>query len=216
MKKLLILLIAAMFLVACGSSDDEVVEDTEIDKPDEAEAEEPVEDVEEVEVAVDENGMLEETEDPLEAGNKNNGIEVFNDGYGEIFLIKDWYTNENTDEDGFNVVDFEGYEIRYAITLVETIEEEDVIGVFAEVENGTEHELQFNDAFMFVTDTKDQTELEHGIQINKPDTKSKFFNYATLEYGTPEELTVEIYPPFADGESELIDIGETVELEFTK
>ncbi|HLR16208.1 MAG TPA: hypothetical protein VK144_10295 [Bacillota bacterium] len=207
MKKYLFLsmalLMAALVLVACGSNEESNKEDNKVKENEEVADNESNED----------NINVDFTTDPIEA--VENDVEMFVDEFDYSYSIVDWYTNNDT-VDGFNEVDFEGYKIKYAISLLMDEEGEDSLGVFAEVENGTEHELQFNDSFLFVTDTQDQTELEHGIQENKPNTKSKFFNHAPLEYGTPEELTVEIYPPFYEGESELIDLGEMVELEFTK
>ena len=210
MRKYILLLIAAMFLVACGSNEEvETQEETE-DFEQEASEQDLQEDED---YMYDDEYEDQSTDDPMEAVEKD--LVIF-DQYDEAYTIKSLYTNDETADNGFNEIDFEGYKIDYAIALVENFEGEEALGVFAEVENGTEHEVQFNESFLFVTDTQDQTELEHGIQENKPNTKSKFFNHAPLEYGTPEELTVEIYPPFTEGDSELIDLGDMVELEFTK
>lgn len=209
MRKYILLLIAAMFLVACGSNEEvETKEETE-----DVEQGLSEQDLQEDEYMHDDEYEEQSTDDPIEA--VENDLVIF-DQYDEAYTIKNLYTNDETTDNGFNEIDFEGYKIDYAIALVEDFEGEEVLGVFAEVENGTEHEVQFNESFLFATDTQDQTELEHGIQENKPNTKSKFFNHAPLEYDTPEELTVEIYPPFIEGESELVDLGKTVELEFTK
>lgn len=202
MKKLLMLLFASILLAACGNDGKDETIQTKIDEIEKEDTE-----TEEVQV--------ESTKDPLEAGNIKNNTLAFEDEFGEMFLLKDWFTNDKTNEEGFNQVSFDEYEITYALVLIEDFEGNDLIGVFGEVENNTDEEVQFNDSFLFVTDKKEQTELEHGIRNNKPNTKEKIFNYAKLEYDTPTNVEVEVLPPFIDGESELIDLGESQEFIFT-
>jgi len=157
------------------------------------------------------------SDDPLEVGSKNASANmIVHELEGEDFTVIDWYVTDDTDEDGFNTVDFEGYTVEYAITLVEDESGEEFLGVFAEVENGTNYDVQFNDNFLFLTDNGDQSHLEWGIRENSPGTKTKFFNHAILEYGAPEEMTAEISAPFRDGAHETIDIAEPIKLEFYK
>lgn len=202
MRKLLVLLLASVLLVACSNDGKDEADQTNLDGIEK-------EDTETEEVHV------ESTKDPLEAGNIKNNTSAFEDEFGEMFLLKDWFTNDKTNEEGFNQVSFDEYEITYALVLIEDFEGNDLIGVFGEVENNTDEEVQFNDSFLFVTDKKEQTELEHEIRNNKPNTKEKIFNYAKLEYDTPTNVEVEVLPPFTDGESELIDLGEPQEFTFT-
>ncbi|PWA08646.1 hypothetical protein DCC39_14505 [Pueribacillus theae] len=210
MKKVLFIFAAVLFvLVGCGSnektSDDEVVKE----QPD-------VQDDQQKQV--DEEGFLKETDDPMEAGNKNNGIEVFNDEWDYTYLIKDWYSNDDTDEDGFNYIDFDGYKVKFSIALLEDTEEKNVIGVFAETLNDTDKTVQYNMDMELITDKQEQAQTDdmYGIGNSKPGIKTKGFVKVDLEYEVPESFKVTFEPPWDDEDEFNETIGEPIESEFTK
>lgn len=203
MKKLLYLLMFSLLVVA-GCSSEETSEEQESDIEEHSDIEQQDDDT--------------ISDDPLEVGNKNNDINKIEYNY-ETYKVVDWYSNSDTNDDGFNTVDFNGYTFDFSFAVVEDEEGEQYIGMFGETENKTNDVVQFNADMEFLTDTQDQTELEDGIGKSKPKVKLKGFSVAPLEYGVPESFKVTIDPPFKEkGEDEYMegDFGEPIELEFTK
>src|SRR5699024_4254856 len=111
MKKLLILLGLVVVLAACGNDTqaDNETNNQEMDNESSDEIEENAMENEsneldelysDVEVET-EGDMLSVTDDPLIAGDINDGHIVFEDDFDYTYLIKDRYTNDETDEDGF-------------------------------------------------------------------------------------------------------------------
>lgn len=198
MKKYVLITIGLLFIVtACSSENIEIEKDQ-----------------------VEDEGNL-ETDDPMQAGNKNNGIKVFNISDVFTYQIKDWYVNDDTDDDGFNEIDFEGYSVKFAMVSVEDTAENESIGVFVETENDTDKETYFNMDMEFITDTQEQTHSGNGVGESKPGEKIKGFVLASLDNDAPDSFIVTIDPPFKlVGESafdfEEGHFGEPVELKFTK
>lgn len=235
MKKILLVLLsitATLTLTACGDdkteepkeSDDVAVstepEDVETQSEEtESETESEVDDfIEENDVQLDEDGFFVETSDPLEAGDKTNGIVVFNDEFDYTYIIKEWYASENTDEKGFNTMDFDGYEVTYSIALLENTAEEDVIGIFVETENNTDKVVQYNMDLEMLTSEQEQAYSDgtYGIGQSNPGVKTKGFILVELEYDTPDSFTVTFEPPWDDEDEFNAEIGEPIELEFNK
>lgn len=223
MKRLSFILIAALLLTACG--EDEVAEPVIEPKVEEVAAEVTTDEseldtfVEENNAQLDDEGYFVETTDPLEAGDKTNGIVVYNDS-GEYFIIKEWYVSEDSDDKGFNAIDFDSFTFNFSVALAENVNEEEVIVLFGETENQTEDEVQFNAEVEIITDNQDQVEFGMGmITRTKPNVKEKGFTVAELEYGTPDEFTMTIQAPLksvGDEEYEEGHYGDAVELEFSK
>lgn len=193
---------SALLLAACGSNDTE-------------KAEEPVA-VDQVDESA-EGEVMDVTDDPMEAGNKNGKIEVFNDDFDYTYLIKEWYSTDDTDEDGFNIMDFDGYEVKYSMALMENTEGENVIGVFAETENNTDKVVQYNMDLEMITGNQEQTSSDslYGIGSSNPGVKTKGFILVELDYDAPESFVVTFEPPWEDEGGSNEDIGEPIELEFS-
>jgi len=198
MRKYLFLLMAALVLVACGSDTTGTNEEVNNNESNEAN------DIE-----------VEYTSDPIEAVTGDH--EMFVDEFDYSYSIVDWYTNDDT-TDGFNTMDFEGYEVKYAIALLMDEDGNDVIGIFSETENNTDHVAQYNMDFEILTNESEQLEGDpmYGIGETNPGIKTKGFVKDTLEYDVPTELDITFYPPW-DSESEFDDeIGDPIEVGFTK
>lgn len=221
MRKYLIILslILVLILGACGSDPEPSETEAEIETEPEIEHNEEVQEfIEKNNVKLDEDGYFEETNDPLEAGNKNNGIVVFNnDEYGDTYIIKQWYTNDDTDDDGFNHIDFDGYKVKFAVALMEDVDEEDTIGFFVETENNTDKTIQYNMDMEIITDEQEQTNTDdmYAIGDSKPGIKTKGFVKANLDYDTPEEITITFEPPWDDEDEFNAEVGTPIELEFS-
>lgn len=236
MKKILLVLLsitAILTLTACGDdkTEEEPIENVDIEtssEPEEVETDSEesetesgneVDDfIEENDVQLDEDGFFAETSDPLEAGDKTNGIVVFNDEFDYTYIIKEWYTSEDTDEKGSNTMDFDGYEVRYSVALLENTAEEDVIGIFVETENNTDKVVQYNMDLEMLTSEQEQAYSDgmYGIGQSKPGVKTKGFILVELEYDTPDSFTVTFEPPWDDEDEFNAEIGEPIELEFNK
>src|SRR5699024_2498466 len=198
MRKKLFILFGALVLVlsACGGNEsaEGVGEEDELD----AGVEEDFDDEEEL------------VEDPVEAGNKSNEVKEFMDEFGEIYEIKEWYSSDETDDDGINQIEFDGYEVNFSVALLEDTEGEQDIGFFVETENGTDTTVQYNMDMEIITDEQEQAETDdsYGIGESKPDVKTKGFVKTDLDYEAPESFEVTFEPPW-DEDSEYDDeIGE--------
>lgn len=213
MRKYLIMLLSVLLIMLAACGNEEVQQEPNNDEVME-ENEEETNESEEVEM--DDNGMLEQTADPLEAGNKSNGVNVFEDEWSNIYLVKKWYSNDDTDEEGFNTMDFDGYEVKFSVVLLEDENEDEVIGFFVETENNTDKLIQYNMDMELLTDEQEQAYPDdmYGIGESKPDIKTKGFTKVNLDYDTPDSFEVTFEPPW-DDESEFDDaVGESIETEF--
>lgn len=205
MRSLFLIVLGVILLSACA---DEVVEERPVN--DEVDQEEINE--------TDAEELLADTSDPLEAGNINNNIEVFNDEFDYTYLIKEYYTNDDTDADGFNTMDFEGYEVTYSIVLMENTEENNVIGFFVETVNNTDQLVQYNMDMEIATDGQEQIEndMMYGIGQSDPGIKTKGFTKANIEYDIPDEIGITFEPPWDDEDEFNEAIGEPIEVQFVK
>lgn len=239
MKRLAIILLGSILLAACSNDEpidkeEALQENQEVEGADEAEPkedeyelneevlasldDETLKFVEEKKPQLDDDGYFEMTDDPMIAGDKSNRILLFDsDEYG-FYVVKEWYINENTDENGFNEIDFDGYKVKFAITLVEDEHDEESIGVFIETENTTEDTVQYNADMEFVTDTQDQLTTNEGIGDSKPNVKLKGFTHAKINYDTPKSFTVTIDGPYKEVDDygyEEGHYGDPIDMEFT-
>lgn len=193
------MLVAVLLLAACGS-------ETTNEQPKQNESQpEEMEDV------------LKTSDDPLEVGNRNNDINIFQNGLTTEKVIG-WYTSDITDEDGFNTIEFKDSEIRFSLALTEGEGGEQEISVFGEKINNMDVLLDFYETFQIKTDQQEVAspmfDFEGGIE---PDTKSKFYDVFSLEYDIPESFTFTMKKPAEDEEESLLwfDERETItELEF--
>src|SRR5699024_1929335 len=121
MKKYILLLIAAMFLVACGSNEEvetqEETEDVEEDNNDEEFLEGPYMDEEDIEEVYGNDyveGLERTTDDPLEFVEEGKSGLILIDGFNE-YVANSYYVTDDTDEDGFNTYKDGSFELRYEI-----------------------------------------------------------------------------------------------------
>lgn len=208
MKRISILLIAILALVACG--DEETAEPTET-----APIEESVE-TEEVEVVEE----ITTTEDPMEIANKNSEYELFIDENYTEYQVVGRYFSESSKEDGFNDVSFKGYDFTYSVlALQDTITGDEFVAIVGETVNNTEEIVQFNADTEIVTDTQEQANSQDGVGESQPTVKKKAFITIPLEYGIPNSFDMTLDAPFKSvGEYQYEEghFGESVKLSFTK
>lgn len=210
MNKLLLLMGLVLVLGACGNDED--AEPEQKDENDMSQAEWAEEHGDEFE------GESEsKSSDPMEVGNKNDEHDTLVDGATEYKVIERYVTDE-TDEDGFNTIDFDGYIFNFSLALVEDQNGEHSIAMFGESENTTDEVVQFNADIEVVTDQQDQTNTQQGFGKSKPNVKMKGYDILPLEYGEPGSFTATIEPPMTEvGDETYEDFDiEPIELEFTK
>lgn len=201
MKKYLLMLLSFVLisLVACGNDEESQTEEQETHEATQQDVE------------MDDDGMLEQTNDPMEAGGKSNGVNVFEDDWSNIYLVKEWYSNDETDEDGFNTMEFGEYKVKYSVALLEDESEEDVIGFFVETENNTDTTVQYN---MDMESSELTPDDLYGIGDSRPGDTLKGFIKADIE-DTPDTLEITFEPPWDDEDEFNAEIGEPIELEFS-
>lgn len=207
MKRKLLILFGALVLVLSACGGNEGAEDAS----DQGDAE----DMDVEEVTEDEEDLV---EDPVEAGNKSNEVKEFMDEFGEIYEIKEWYSSDETDDDGINQIEFDGYKVNFSVALLEDMEGEQDIGFFVETENGTDTTVQYNMDMEIITDEQEQAETDdsYGIGESKPSVKTKGFVKTDLDYEAPESFEVTFEPPWDDDSEYDDEIGEEVEMKFSK
>lgn len=209
MKKVLfIMLVSGLLLTACGNEEP---------KDEDAMGEEDVmsQSAEFTEAQSESNT----SNDPLEVASKTNDIDTFETDYYETYTIVDRYVTDDTDQEGFSEMDFEGYKVKFSMAAVEDSSGNEYIGFFTETENTTDKPVHYNGDMEIVTDTQDQTTNEDGIGGSKPGVKLKGFSVAPLEYGIPESYTVTFEPPFLAEDENLPEaghFGDNIEMEFNK
>ena len=224
MRKYILLLIAAVFLVACGSNEEvetqeeteDVEEELEENNNDEEFSEGPYMDEEDIdEVYGDEyvEGLERTTDDPLEFVEEGKSGLILIDGFNE-YVANSYYVTDDTDEDGFNTYKDGDFEMRYAI--IETVniadvevEGEEELQIFGEIINDTEDDYRFDDGTVLLrTDENETTELSFGFNgAGQADQKSKFIDGFSLEYGIPDSFTLKVLEPT------IVDFGEAFEEE---
>lgn len=242
MKKIVILLGLVIVLAACGNNSQENnqdksnnndnttnTEEVENNKQDDNNSEEgsqtevdkeKLSELEELYAGVDleMNGdSLIATEDPIVAGDINDGHIVYEGDYGDVYLVKDRYKNDETDEDGFNHVSFDDYEVKYAVALLEDLSENESIGVFVETENGTEDTIQYDIDALIKTDEEEiETDVLSGVDDSEPGDILKGFAIAGLDYNPSDEIEITFEQPLiiTDGNDE--EMSEEVTEKFTK
>lgn len=145
------------------------------------------------------------TSDPLEFINKDQLI--FENGEtGDSLKILKIFKNENTDENGFNEIDNNGFISNLAFVLVEdTNTGEKSLGYFGENINKTDKHIHFLGSVEFTTDTGEQIQPDGGvfetnnklIKEYNPNVKSKGYGIVKLDYQKeiPKSIEVKISQP---------------------
>lgn len=94
------------------------------------------------------------------------------DQYGERILGR--YTNDQTNEDGYMEVDFEGFKVQIAPAFIEALPQEgevdmqNAIRVYMKTENTREGDVYYSGAMTVVTDTKEQLSFPSGLAGDNP------------------------------------------------
>ena len=163
-------------------------------------------------------GSNEPTTDAMAVGSKDNKASIIENDYGQTYEIVNWYVSDDTDDEGFNEMDFKGYKVKFSMAAVKDEEGNEYIGFFAETENTTDRPVHYNGDMEIVTDNQDQTYNDDGIGSSEPGVKIKGFSAAPLEYGTPESFTVTFEPPYLDNNGSYSEggFGDNIEMEFKK
>ncbi len=201
MKRLLLLAGLVLLLGACGNDDPEEDVMSQVD---------------------DEEELDTSTEDPLEIVT-NDEYDTFIDGFGEYEVIGKYTTGEEN-EDGFIELSKDGYTIKFAMLLVNNIEEDtESVYMVGEHENNNQDGGGMG---LFESDVKtNEKEVltdAFGTDFIAPDTREKFAYSFNFEYDTPDSFEITLKEPIDKEvykEEMLIDGDEPddwEELEFTK
>ncbi|TDL40598.1 hypothetical protein EVU91_01520 [Macrococcoides bohemicum] len=148
---------------------------------------------------------LNETEDPIEFV-KNGKSQLVNHESGDNLKIVKVFKNENTDENGFNEIDNNGFISNLAFVLVEDSNTgEKSLGYFGENINKTDKHIHFLGSVEFTTDTGEQIQPDGGvfetnnklIKEYNPNVKSKGYGIVKLDYQNeiPKSIEVKISQP---------------------
>lgn len=218
MKRFGLVLSASILLVACGEEAatepveiEETLEDTEVE-PEEAEVDQNTEFTVEPEEPVG-------TQDPVEFADKTNEVDLYVNGEHQMKIVNR-YSNEETDENGFNHVSFKGYDYKFAVLGVEDNYGEEMIILAGETENGTGDPVAFNSDVEIITSNQEQVQSYTAVGESEPNVKQKAFIPVDLEFGLPESLTMTMQPPLKEIEADVSyeegHYGEPIELKFTK
>lgn len=198
-------MVSILLLAACGNN-------TETTEP--LEEERSIEEISVSDFEVQED----ETTDPMIVGSKSEDVNTIASGVRR-HTVQAWYVNEDTDEEGFNIIDFNGYTLKFSLALIKDEEGQLGIGMFGETENGTSETIQFNNETEVVTGTQEQGTFSNGLTMNtKPNVKESGFAWLDLENGTPESITLYMQAPLIedeDGRYRFYTDEEETEIEFT-
>lgn len=193
MKKLLFVLLLLLFLVACGNESD--AEDSE---------------------------NLEEAETKtttIEFGDFNNDLNSYTDEMGETYSIVEKYKSDESADNGFNEVSYDGYNYKFSVLAVED-ENQEYIALVGETENNTENSIHFNSDTEIITDTQEQAESDflYAVGESAPSVITEAFILIPINRGIPESFSLELDTPWIvyDSGEQGDYIGEPIELEFHK
>ncbi|USK85744.1 hypothetical protein [Peribacillus asahii] len=194
MKKILIIGATALFLAACG--------DEEATKP----AEEPKqEESKQEEITKNEDEMSES--EWMEQQAKKEVVVSENESMEPIGV----YTNEETDEEGFFKVDYEGFILKISPKLVNAIplSPDGISGkalkIDMQTENTRDGDVDYNGGITIITDTKEQISPESGLMSDNPviqtymgQVKEEGYSLAALKdnESTPQKITLILDAPY--------------------
>lgn len=208
MKKLSILMFAALLLTACSNNDKQqgsVNQETE-----------------ETDASAGEQGVAEQgTDDPMEFAKQDSGYGVFYNGANEERIIYR-YENEDTDENGLNTIEFDDYTMTFALALVEDINGEHSITIYGEQENKGKVDLMNPVDTTFVTDKQEKTTFSTGdVGRVEAGLKNKVHFGTYLDFEDPESFNMKMFRPITSEKNDEWGYGdegdlESIELEFKK
>ena len=130
------------------------------------------------------------------------------------------YVNDETNEEGFNEIDFDGFQVKFAFKLLEDKNSgEEIIGFIAETENNTDNLVAFNADMEILTSEQEQTEVKRGLGQTNPGEILSDLLIVPLDDGTPDSFTVILDPPLKGNDNngyEKGHFGDPIEMEFHK
>jgi len=217
---ILLLLFVAMIISACSEdTKNNGAENTsdENDQPENAMNEsEPVEDEDESEGEEEGEGET-STEDVMEFA-KNDQYDTFI-RYLEEYKDIGTYVHDDSDDIGFNEIEFDGFHVNFVFKLLEDQGNgEQVIGFIAETENNSGDEVAFNADMEIQTSNGEQTEALQGLGTTEQGQSTSGLLLVPIEDGVPDSFVVKFERPFRD----IVDgqqsghLGEEIEMEFQK
>ncbi|API93997.1 MULTISPECIES: hypothetical protein [unclassified Virgibacillus] len=225
MKRTLLLLLIGLLTFALVACSDDKGNETKVKKEESTQEE----DKEDNSKSEDDMSQAEWTEknhpekmpstDPLEVGNKNNDKNIFQDGATTITIVGR-YVGDQTDEDGFNTIEYKDTKLRFALVIVEGEEGDQEVGMFGEKINNGDTLMDYDDTISITTDQKEKGYT--WFQLNgpiDPGLKEKFFDSFDLQYDIPETLTFTMRKPVENEEEYLMNENERkviAEIEFEK
>ncbi|GGP16471.1 lipoprotein [Oceanobacillus neutriphilus] len=191
MKKIFFVLLLVFFLSACGNESNAVGNS----------------DVEETEIST------------MEFGNFDNDLNSYTDEMGETYTILDKYKSDESADNGFNEVNFDGYEYKFSVLAVES-DSQEYIALVGETENTTDNSVQFNSEAEIITDTQEQAESDFLYAVGKsaPSVVTDAFILIPINRGIPESFSLEINTPWVvlDNGEQGGHIGSNVKMDFHK
>lgn len=188
----MVTVMAGAVLAGCGS-DDEVSNEGE-----------PMHGELEGEVAEEEEAFPNTTNDPLEFADKTTDDIILVDGANE-YELKNYYVNDDTGEDGFNVYEEDDFAFRYALVETENIADVESHGnrqvkILGEIVNDTDETYYF-DHMLIKTDDKESSEVNFGLNgAGAADEKNKFLDGFDLEYDVPDNFMFVLFDPTYQGD----------------
>ncbi|MFD1416792.1 hypothetical protein [Oceanobacillus jeddahense] len=195
MKKILFVLLLSLFLIACGN---------------------------ESESDAGSDITPEETETTtMDFADFNNDINTYTDEMGETYTILEKYKRDESADNGFNKVNFDGYEYKFSVLAVESeSESQEYIALVGETENTTDNSVQFNSEAEIITDTQEQSESDflYAVGESDPSVITEAFILIPINRGIPESFSLEIDTPWIalDNGEQGGYIGSNVKMEFHK
>lgn len=191
MKKIFFVLLLVFFLSGCGNESNAVGNS----------------DVEETEIST------------MEFGDFDNDLNSYTDEMGETYTILDKYKSDESADNGFNEVNFDGYEYKFSVLAVES-DSQEYIALVGETENATDNSVQFNSEAEIITDTQEQSESDFLYAVGKsaPSVVTDAFILIPINRGIPESFSLEINTPWVvlDNGEQGGYIGSNVKMDFHK
>lgn len=189
MKKLLFVLLLSLFLVACGND-------------------------------AEGNQILEDTKTTtMEFGDFDNDLNSYTDEMGDNYIITEKYKSNESADNGFNKISFDGYDYKFSVLAVES-ESQEYIALVGETENNTENSVQFNSEAEIITNTQEQSTSDflYAVGESAPTVITDAFILIPINRGIPESFSLEINNPWVvlDNGEQGGYIGNNVQMEFHK
>lgn len=196
MRKI-VLMITVLFIVGCSNTLEEMNDD------------------------IDTEEGTKDTSDPLEFVDKKEDDVILIDGTNE-YVIKDYYVNDKTDNQGFNVYEDGEFTLRYALVEIENIADVEIkadkeIRIIGEIINNSDDDYNLDESIVIKTDEKEVSKVQFGLN-GAAQEKKKFNDRFPLEHDVPESLILTILDPlFTEKDDETMkESNKVYEAEFHK